>query len=1421
MQSKNAIGNLINRYKAVLKKCHLINTLGSFAKVTALCASIAAASFIPSLGHAAPTITWPTGEYFTIEEQDPSKTYFSVFDISLNGTTTSYGARYTNPASPGSVYNDINALVQSIIPRTGSTYSISLGTADVSAGEYGFTTTIDSIPISYKILPSIPSESRRDDNINGPIGTSSNPLAFYGKSGLEGGAIYNSAFRSDAHIYADFIANTATDFGGAIYSDGTLGDITGSFIANTATNGDGGAIYNFFGELGDITGSFIANTATGSGGAIYNNFSELGDITGSFIANTANLNGGAIANIDTLGDITGSFIANTAGSNGGAIANIATLGDITGSFIANTATNNGGAIYTTKSLSFVADKGDYSISGNYVSNDGGATRDHNAIYLNAADLSLTFNVNNGGSYTLDDNVKTNGSTYTFNITGGGTGDNVFNLNNVLHNASAVKVNNAILNFGAGPYGSGGIGNATLTVEGTSTLNNVTVTGMTTITNGTTTFKGTTTLGAVTNNGTTTALNSVTFNEGYGSAGTLNIGDADTAGTVTLAANKNMTIQSGGSLTIVNGSLDTSNGTLTVDGGANNFSTNANGKLIVKAADFGSITDAGAFSTTAQTTIDKQLTHAGNLVLKNVGFTSMGYNAYTTFLSQFRGSAISGDGTVELDSVSINTSTIYLKDIQSGISLPNNVVLGNDATEAAGGTFAAGKTATLGGVTGDVNNSGNLTLTGDVNGTLIDGNAVNKIIGILNLQNGSITGDLTNSGTVTVNGGTNVEGDLLNNNIINVKGGTLSANNFTAASGATTYVGGANATIGDSFIINGDANFNGATIFAMSTFNGFENASAVFAKNISNIDGNIIAGQDSYYVLGTGDRAYALKAFTESGHAWGNGANEVSAALFIMKPQTLADTGSINIDGSMAAINAANANHATFAANSLLVVDATGIGSNAALTATDGTLTVAKDAKLHITAAESGTTVHIVSGFINANSSIAADAWDSDNLTTSTGLQVAKVAAFDPTKGTYSVTITGSSLEDIQESFPAAQGASTEILEELAKVFDVNSQQESIRFFSTLFDDTAGIGKKNPTEVVKILESVLQIAQTGAASGMSLGASFTAANTVLAHLSQAGFNFASSGGQAPAVVQVGEGTSGVSGGSAMADESIKNGMALWLSPMYKYSTVSGISAGAFEHGYNSSLGGLILGADYTVDNTFRMGLAFNLGTGYAESSGDLSQTQNNFDFWGVTLYGAYYKENFSLMADVGFSSISGEFNQDVPAILGSSSLEAHTQSTVWTAGLTAEYTFETDFMHITPHAGVRYMHVYTGSYDTKNTRGTVAQNKSDSQGVWYFPVGVTFSKDVAFDSGWTWTPSLDVGFIAAAGDLHANSVSSIPGVAGSTEYNMQNVDGFAFNGGVGFDLAHADNGISFGLKYNLQASEHETGHMLNASFRLEF
>ena len=185
-----------------------------------------------------------------------------------------------------------------------------------------------------------------------------------------GGAIYNSG-GTIGNITGDFINNSATGSGGAIYNTNQIGDITGDFINNSA-NTSGGAIYNVSGTIGDITGDFINNSAHTYGGAIYN-YSTIGDITGDFINNSAGYGGAIYNNRGVIGDITGDFINNSAHTYGGAIDNYrGVIGDITGNFINNSANSLGGAIYNTNTI------GD--ITGNFINNSANSLG--GAIYNN-------------------------------------------------------------------------------------------------------------------------------------------------------------------------------------------------------------------------------------------------------------------------------------------------------------------------------------------------------------------------------------------------------------------------------------------------------------------------------------------------------------------------------------------------------------------------------------------------------------------------------------------------------------------------------------------------------------------------------------------------------------------------------------------------------------------------------------------------------------------------------------------------------------------------------------------------------------------------------------------------------------------------------------------------------------------------------
>ena len=170
-------------------------------------------------------------------------------------------------------------------------------------------------------------------------------------------------------------------------------------------------------------------------------------------------------------------------------------------------------------------------------------------------------------------------------------------------------------------------------------------------------------------------------------------------------------------------------------------------------------------------------------------------------------------------------------------------------------------------------------------------------------------------------------------------------------------------------------------------------------------------------------------------------------------------------------------------------------------------------------------------------------------------------------------------------------------------------------------------------------------------------------------------------------------------------------------------------------------------------------------------------------------------------------------------MGMPRLEADVTSHAWHAGLKAEYRFSFGDFDVIPHVGVRYMNVATDKYDVESGGGTVFEVGRATQDIWTFPLGVQFAYGMTSDNGWTFTPRLDVGVVPAAGDVHARSRTRLPGVNGQADMKMQVVDYVTFDGGLGFDLSK--DSFSLGVNYNLQASEHRTGHSVSATLRYEF
>lgn len=902
-----------------------------------------------------------------------------------------------------------------------------------------------------------------------------------------------------------------------------------------------------------------------------------------------------------------------------------------------------------------------------------------------------------------------------------------------------------------------------------------------------------------------------FQVGHGNwkTGTL----TQTGGTVKVSGNSVLTVdsltQTGGLLT-VGGSGNT--GKLVVDGTVGNVTYNAGsagvavtgtGVLDVKYSEFVNVGGTDLKDTTTQKAVN--VDKGGTLFLSGYSGAGMSLTDFGTLAGKL---LTSGSlGTVQGVSITGVDDTTTLQAVANAhAAIPSAVV---DGSAGITGTTAA----VVGGVKAGTTISGGaslgLTGQGSANGQLANGDVtVNG--GILTLGNaaGGSTGG-TLAGKIDASTGTNT---------INVINGAYTVANGLEGNATTTVNVGSGAGAGNLMAENvtmsgGRIDFDPPFVTAGDTSNA-SLGGLTFAA--SNMDALINVGQNSMVSLGSIDAEWLRSEVTryqqDGKGLWGR---DITAALALRAPQTMDAAGGINVDGTWVSGGAAaTANTAHFADKSLLVVDATGVGSSVALSGESGgtsTLTVDSGAKLHIVGGKGGDTVNITGGF-GASTKDAAS-WIDDNLTTSTGLLKATGGTFNAADGTYSVNLAANSAKLV---FPLLSDSMAGLVDSVFDKSRVNpdSPNAGVRFLSRATSDNY-IGRSNTTLAAATIEGAGQMAAVGAVQGVTIGAVNAAGNAVATRTSFAQPLMDMT--KAVAVHQDTDGSLSLDSGLS-AGNSMRNGFGVWIMPLYQSNNVWGMKAENFKGGYNSDLGGIALGADYTVNDMFRFGAAFNIGAGYAQSSGDFNSTENRFNFWGVSLYGGWNYNNFGLSADVGYTGNYNKVEQDLPASMQMGNLKADVTSNAWNAGLKAEYKWETPVLDIIPHVGVRYLGLTTDEYSVKSG-GTVFKVDQDFQSIWTFPVGVTLSKSIQSDSGWNFRPQVDLGVIPAAGDVKAKSRARVPGFGAEAEMKMQVVDYVTFDGGVGFEVGKEN--LSLGLNYNIQASEHRTGHGVFGTVRYEF
>ena len=732
----------------------------------------------------------------------------------------------------------------------------------------------------------------------------------------------------------------------------------------------------------------------------------------------------------------------------------------------------------------------------------------------------------------------------------------------------------------------------------------------------------------------------------------------------------------------------------------------------------------------------------------------------------------------------------------------------------------------GDVTLAVTNGSNVTLTGDEAGFTGVVNAENEAVATnvqiegeaaltVGLEGNASAQNLTLN-EVTVDGGTfAVAGNGLDttqveaNALVTKGSGTVAVNNATLAVENTTVTNGL-LNITNTVADLGTVQAVGGVLFFDPSYGNIRSleddqlGSKLLVSDGSVV--NVASGLDNLQEL-------AQKAgFTTT--AIGSGKFTLGAGqsmLAVGQPIQLTSTGQIVVDAGVDASGNISSNpvsqDAYFGNNSLLVVNGNTVnGTTAAIdlaNTTNKDLYVQNGAKLLIADAVAGQTYTVIANADNADTAFngtsytdaSATGWKDANLLTSSDM-----VTLTSDNGTVFKSVSA----DAHTVFPNLSHELATAVNTLygQQLNDVDADAMGVRFLSRATDNRyLGADKQAAASTI---ESAARMAFAGAVPQMTKMASDAGTNAVVNRL---GFANPADGAQA------------MNAEGKIVDRNT-TGFALWIAPLWQNQHGWGMEAGNLDYGFNGNLGGVSLGADYTFENAIRAGITFNIGGGYAESSGgDLNSTENRMTFWGLGAYAGWNYENFGLMADVSYTSTWNDLEQDMDGRMGMGDLEADVQATAISAGLRAEYKLETSVLDIIPHIGVRYMSLNTWGYDVDTNGGTVLEGDGFHQDIWTFPIGVTFSKDFTLDSGWFFKPSVDFSVIPAAGDIKAKQDVAFTGLPGTYEVETQMMDYLTWQGGVGIQMGN-DN-LSFGVNYTLQAGQNTTGHGVFGSFRYEF
>lgn len=550
-----------------------------------------------------------------------------------------------------------------------------------------------------------------------------------------------------------------------------------------------------------------------------------------------------------------------------------------------------------------------------------------------------------------------------------------------------------------------------------------------------------------------------------------------------------------------------------------------------------------------------------------------------------------------------------------------------------------------GQNGSVNNEGQLSAAVSVeqDGTFAVSSGDYRIESVTSSGQVDVTGGKASFGTIVAQGGSIAvaQDGVASVEKLTAEGevtltGALTAEAIASAdqTQATINIGTAGDEGSAGSLTLGGQTLAGVTYFLDPAYkDGIEQGSSLKFEGTT-IDGKIIAGQNSYVVLGSKDDSALLKLFGENGNlSWGGDTGQIGSAVFVAKPITVTAVGGIYADASLTQSVPVSDGSVYFAANSALVADVTGVEEGTSI------ITVEENASVTVVEGSKAVLVGDIKqsiGYQLINNDEANKAWG-QNLIAGNGMW--NLTMND--EGKIEATLNDASLVYGN----AMQGTA------LANAGMLASGAE-YDYVNALLTDASGNISALPS-VAERFDAAMNPA--GALT------TFTTAYDRASDLRR-----------------------------IVREESLKGqGNRLWAQVSGSMTNLDGISSGGRAINTETNAYGLAVGAEVEFSDIM-LGAAFTGGTGHTDN--DAVSGKDDFNYYGLSFYGKTSLGGFNLLGDVSATWLKSDLT-----IGGVADVDTDTTTTVYSLGVQGEKTFAMSWADVTPFIGVDVYHVRSDGF----------------------------------------------------------------------------------------------------------------------------